>query len=66
MSNLKLNADDVQRVRRAVDAAIDEMVENGKQPDDALTSLAEFCALLLDGGTVDSFLSSQDLEDPSK
>lgn len=65
MSDLKLNSTDVQRVRKAVDAAIDEMVENNQHPDDTLTGLAEFCALLLDGGTVDSFLSSMDIEEPS-
>lgn len=67
MSNLRITASDVARIRKSIDLTRDRILDEGHADgDDGLDTLDGFCHLLLDGGDVDTFLSGQDMEIPDK
>lgn len=65
MSEIRLSAADIERVRDSIDLTRERFEREGfTGEDESLDALFEFCNLLLKGGSVGSFLRGQDMEDP--
>ena len=62
---LKLSVEEVERIRESVDLTVQRGKSEGfEDPSETDEAIKEFCDLLLNGGSVDNFLTGQDMVIP--
>ena len=62
MAALMHGSEDLQRVLDSIDKTYERSQEEGFDgTDDGMEMLSEFCKTLLEGGSIDTFLSGQDM-----